>query len=98
MLSPPGEVPLRLVEKFGKSAEWMLTGKSQLVDLVFSADAYETHLDRQIDRSDCEASRALPADAQRATATAPVGRQDLLIPRVGNQLLYSHAGLVFIHA
>jgi hypothetical protein len=31
-------------------------------------------------------------DSQRATAAASSGRQDLLIPRAGNQLLRSRAG------
>ena len=43
------------------------------------------------EEADREASRAFAADAQGATAAAPVGRQDFLIPRAGNQLLRSHA-------
>lgn len=45
-----------------------------------------------------KASRAFAADAQRSTAPAPVGRQDLLIPRAGNQVLRSRAGSIFIYA
>ena len=38
-LSPTAEVLLRFVEKFGKTPDWMLTGKSQLAGQASSACA-----------------------------------------------------------
>ena len=50
------------------------------------------------DRSVPQQGQSVAADAQGATAAAPVGRQDFLIPRAGNQLLRSRAGSVSIYA
>ena len=44
------------------------------------------------DRSVPQQGQSVAAEAQEAAGAAPVGRQDLLIPRAGNQLLRSRAG------
>jgi hypothetical protein len=57
----------------------------------------ETHLSREIARVANRLVR-LQRIRKRATATAPRGHQDFLIPRAGNQLLRSRAGPVSFYA